>query len=176
MDNVCHKCLQAEVDRLNADKHLNDWPGYAQAKTRFEAAVNSLQADLHRYAAQPGASARAIQVKTDIINQLIEFYQVTCQHLSDINWYWLQTDVMHLRLMADTEKLLLLCRLYGVNPNLVFYYSKDELMMLYNSGARFTLPKRSFEHLAFDGKYTEPEAETLPEADDKLMRLLQFVR
>ncbi|GAA4327546.1 hypothetical protein GCM10023149_31010 [Mucilaginibacter gynuensis] len=113
---------------------------YANAKTSFEAAVKSLQAELQRYVDSGKASQRAVDVKTDIINKLVEFYQSAEEQIHQLQAEKDATVQQYNKLHTDAAKLVLFSSLCGINPNMALHYQRDELTAMYSQGLRIRLP------------------------------------
>jgi hypothetical protein len=156
---------------------------YTTAKAAFEGVVKSLQNSLQKYVGGGVASQRAVDIQTENINKLVEYY---AQAEAQINALQAEKDNMSLqynKLHSDAGKLVLFCQLHGINPNLIFYYSQEELTKMHNQGIKITLPAIAYDDIVFSMNNEQiitdiksPENDTHPQYAPKYHFLTQFCR
>lgn len=110
---------------------------YATAKTNFEAVVKTMQADLQRYIDSGKANQRAVDVRLEIINKLVEFYEAAEVLCSELDIQNAGTHFLWSHLHTDTQKLVYWSQLHRGNPNQVFHYEVNELRLMVATGRRF---------------------------------------
>jgi hypothetical protein len=114
---------------------------FTSAKTNFEAVVKSMQADLERYVAGGKANQRAVDIRTEHINKLVEFYQQVDDLVTALEGDKNELSLKYGALHADTTKLVLFAKLHCINPNLVFHYGVGELKTMLATGVRMIPPQ-----------------------------------
>lgn len=134
------------------NKHALNFMSYSNSKSAFEAVINNMQKDLQSYAASEKGNQRVIDVRLNIMNRLVAYYQEAEKLISDLEmqkdeWYFHWS-----KLHRDTTRLVQWCLLHHINPNPALRYTKEELQLLIQKGRRFGRP----------GDYDLPE-ETLEE-------------
>jgi len=125
---------------------------YAKAKASFESTVKGMQADLQRYADSGKATQRAVDVRTDIINKLVEYFEVADALISGFEQLNQQQAANDNKLKLDVQKLVYWSQLHRAHPNQIFKYDVDELRVMVKSGRRFGQPG-DLEFKADDANY-----------------------
>lgn len=102
---------------------------------------------MQKYAALPNATQRILNIKADIINKLVDFYNeanTEIEHLRNENNDFI---IRYMKLHTDTLKLVKFTELHGINPNMVFYYTEQELQTMINEGVKISPPAIDFENV-----------------------------
>jgi len=138
---------------------------YATAKTNFEATVKAMTADYERYAASGKATQRALDIKLNIINKLVEFYEAAEALREEKERENIALSERYSLLHADTQKLVTFAELHRVDPKMISFYKHSELQLLYVQGVRFIPPRYSFSDIKFRLEGDELKA-TFPHEKD----------
>ena len=110
---------------------------YAAAKASFEVIVTKMQSELQAYAHSGNATQRAVDVRLDIINKMVEYYTAVEQMVAESDENTTNTHMRTARLHQNTQRLVYWCELHRVNPNGCFYYPENDLRDMVMNGRRF---------------------------------------
>lgn len=119
---------------------------YIQAKQTFEAVLQKMQDDLQAYTASKKANQRAVNIRMDMLNKLVDFYQAAEEQISDLEMELMGFQLAHSDLHQTTQKLVYWCKLHGVNVMQPLLYSNEELEQMIIRGRKFRIiPGESLE-------------------------------
>jgi len=134
---------------------------------------------MQKYAALPNATQRILNIKADIINKLVDYYNETnaeIKRLEDENTGFIER---YLSLHSDAQKLVTYTQLHGINPNLICYYSEQELLKMQRDGIKIRLPVKDFDNIRVTEtgfEEIEPETDIHTEYSAKYSYLSQFCK
>lgn len=120
---------------------------YETAKAKFERIVQRMQADLQEYAAKKTASPAAIEVRLQTINDLVDYYNITNELVSEEQMKAVEFQLAYTSVWNDARRLVLFAQLHGINPNMIYYYNYAELEELSKIGIHFCPPKLPWSRL-----------------------------
>lgn len=112
---------------------------YTQAKQTFEVVIKKMQDDLQAYAATEKANQRAVDIRMDMLNKLVAFYQAAEEQISELEMQQTGMQVQYSDLHDTTQKLVYWCRLHGVNVMQPLFYSTEELEQMILRGRKFRI-------------------------------------
>lgn len=139
---------------------------YNTAKQWYQESIRKLVNSLQRYAESDTASQRKVNHDTMVINNLVDFFNAAEADKARLESNLVDLQLKYSRLHQDAQRLVLFCSLHGINPNMVFYYSTDELQEMIARGVRIAPPK-------YELKYYQPDP-AHPENIQSDMVLLDF--
>lgn len=125
---------------------------YDSTKLKFEQIVKRMQADLAEYANKKTSSQASIDYRLRQINDLVDFYTLTNELISQEQMGAMALQLNWSRLHSDTRKLVLFTKLHNINPNIVFLYTYEELEEIYKMGVRFCPPAIPWDRAIFKFK------------------------
>ncbi|RYE16400.1 MAG: hypothetical protein EOP45_17570 [Sphingobacteriaceae bacterium] len=96
-----------------------------------------MQDDLQTYAASEKANQRAVDIRMDMLNKLLAFYQAAEEQISGLEMQLMHFQLEYPKLLMETQKLIYWCQLHGVNIFQPMLYSITELEQLIIRGRKF---------------------------------------
>ena len=116
------------------------------ARQHLEELISRQADELRRYAESEKPSQKAVDIRTQQLNVMIEFLNAATTAKNTLEWELLQAQMQYQDLHAHTTKLVLLTDLHGINPTMITHYTETQLRRMRADGLLILPGRRWHEH------------------------------